>query len=240
MKPAHDKRVALVIGGTGPTGTAVCRRLSLSGAEVAVDAREAAEEWRIGLAGSGLNVTTFPADVRDFNDCARLVEAVEASLGPVDILVNVLEHGEAETAFEDMDRIAWERSVTGTVDVLYNVCHQLAERMSSRGYGRIVNVSSVSGRMGRPGRAHHAAASAGIHGFTMALAQELARKGVTVNTVSPGVIEASPGPAPGSTVPAGRAGTPEEIAGVVDFLCSEQAAYLNGADIPVNGGLYMQ
>jgi acetoacetyl-CoA reductase len=128
------------------------------------------------------------------------------------------------------------------IDGMYNVCKNLVEKMSTRGYGRIINISSIIGRMGVPGKSHLAAAKAGMHGFSMALAQEVARKGVTVNTVSPGAVSTRPEtPAAIDTgkIPAGRTCTPNEIAYLVDFLCSDQAAYINGADIAINGGQYL-
>jgi acetoacetyl-CoA reductase len=131
--------------------------------------------------------------------------------------------------------------MTDNVDAVFNICRNLAEKMSSRGFGRIINISSIIGRMGRPGLSHLAAAKSGIHGFTMALAQELARKGVTVNTVSPGCIEGTGDMDHDiiTTIPAGRPGNVEEVAYLVDFLCSDQAGYINGADIPINGGQYI-
>lgn len=229
MKTSLENRIALVIGGTGEIGTAICRQLHDSGARVVADSRDPADEWRIKLAESGVNVATFQADVRDFDGCARLIDTIEETLGAIDIIVNAADPREFELPFQNLDRAAWEQAVSSPLDSLFNVCRQVAERMSERGFGRIVNISSVTGRMGRAGRAHEGAAMAGVHGFTMALAQELARKGVTVNTVSPGHAEGQ----------VNGTGTPEEVAYLVDFLCSEQAARINGTDIAVNGGQYM-
>jgi acetoacetyl-CoA reductase len=242
MKIELDNKVALVIGGTGVIGTAICRQLTLSGAKVVTDYYESGvDEWQIKLAESGINITPFRADITDFDECIKMVDEIEKTIGPIDIIVNSYEPDES-IRFDKLDKYEWDRVMAHCIDGMYNVCKNLVEKMSTRGYGRIINISSIIGRMGVPGKSHLAAAKAGMHGFSMALAQEVARKGVTVNTVSPGAVSTRPEtPAAIDTgkIPAGRTCTPNEIAYLVDFLCSDQAAYINGADIAINGGQYL-
>jgi acetoacetyl-CoA reductase len=240
MKTELNNKIALVVGGSSPIGTAICKQLTLSGANViATHPDQGIEEWQIKLAESGINITAFKVDVTDFDECVKLVEDIEQSIGPIDIIVNTSALEES-VPFNKMDKKQWDNMLTNNVDAVFNICRNLAERMTNRGFGRIINISSIISRMGRVGHTHQAAAKAGLHGFTMALAQELARKGVTVNTVSPGFIASNDATdnAIAATIPAGRLGNAEEIACLVDFLCSEQAAYINGADIAINGGQY--
>jgi len=241
MKTELNNRVALIIGGTGLIGTAICKQLSLSGARVVTNVNEDnMQEWQIKLAESGVNITALKADITDFDECVKLVETIEETVGPIDIIVNSSELNDA-VPFHQMDKQQWDKMLANNVDAVFNVCRNLAERMSNRGFGRIINISSIISRMGQAEQTHQAAAKAGLHGFTMALAQELARKGVTVNTVSPGYIAHAnlADDQLAATIPAGRPGNVEEVASLVDFLCSDQAAYINGADIAINGGQYM-
>lgn len=238
MKIELHHRVALVLGGTSPIGTAICKQLSVSGARVVTDyPRGNIEEWLAQFAGTGSNVAAYQADITDFDACVNLVETIEESIGPIDIIVNSPAlNGEPEP-FHLMDKQQWDKTITNNIDTVFNICRNLVERMSNRGFGRIINISSIISRMGRTGHTHHAAAQAGIHGFTMALAQEVARKGVTVNTISPGYVAALTNS--DHEVPAARPGTVDEIASLVDYLCSDHAGYINGADIAINGGQYM-
>lgn len=238
MKIELNNRVALVIGGTGTIGTAICKQLFESGARVVTDYHGTnIEEWKIKLAENGVNVTAFQADVTSYDECVKLVDSIEDTLGPIDIIINSHEFDET-VEFDEMELTQWEHAIKSNIDSLFNVCKNVAERMSDRGFGRIINVSSIISRMGQPGKSHLAAAKAGIHGFSMALAQEVARKGVTVNTVSPGLLT-SEDPADTGKIPAGRFCSADEVAYLVDFLCSEQAGYINGADIAINGGQYL-
>lgn len=220
MKIELNNRVALVLGGTTPIGAAICKQLAESGARV---------------------VTADQTDTTDFDACVKLIETTENSVGPIDIVVNSSATPAEPKPFHQMDKAQWDKAITGNIDVVFNICRNLAEKMSNRGFGRIINISSIISRMGQSGQTHEAAAMAGLHGFTMALAQELARKGVTVNTISAGYIASStttdqPLPA---NIPAGRAGNVNELASLVDYLCSDHAGYINGADIAINGGQYM-
>ncbi len=242
MKIDLNNRVALVLGGTTPVGTAICKQLTSSGARVVTTyCEEIIDSWQQDLVDNGVSVTAYKADITDFDACIHLVETIESSIGPVDIIVHSPELEGESKPFHLMNRENWQRTMAVNIDVVFNICRNLAERMSNRGFGRIINISSIISRMGQSGHTHDAAAKAGLHGFTMALAQELARKGVTVNTITPGYIQAlhpTDQPLPGN-IPAGRAGSANEIACLVDYLCSEHAGYINGADIAINGGQYM-
>ena len=241
MKIEQNNRVALVLGGTRPVGIAICKQLAASGARVVTDYQgDNAEEWQAQQANAGLNITAIKANITDFDACVHLVETIENSIGPIDIIVNSPELNQEPEPFHLMQKNQWDKTMTNHIDPVFNICRNLAERMSSRGFGRIINISSIIGRMGRTGCTHTAAAMAGLHGFTMALAQELAIKGVTVNTISPGHISTNlSGQNVPANIPAARPGSMEEIASLVDYLCSDYAGYINGADIAINGGQYM-
>ena len=217
------KRVAVVTGGGGGLGTAICRKLAQDGCKVvAVDL--ANSEERIAAfreATNDLDIGFEPLDVRDFDACGTLVKNVEAEHGSLDILVNV--------------------------DGVFNLCRHAVDGMATRGFGRIVNISSVNGQTGQFGQTNYAAAKAGMHGITMSLAREGARKGVTVNSVSPGYCATAMVMALRdeiranivANVPVGRLGEPTEIARTVSFLAADDAGFITGANIPVNGGLFM-
>lgn len=248
MKTDLTDKTALVIGGTGEIGTAICRQLALSGARVACDYQdeESARACRENLGRDNIDIRTYATDLTDFDSCSELVATVEADIGPIDIVINALEVG-SPVRFRDMQKSDWDSAMSINLNSVFNICRQVAGGMGSRGYGRIVNLSSMVTRKGEEQHSHYAAAKAGIHGFTMSLAQELARGGVTVNTVSPGHLETGALKSLSdeerdrmlARVPAARPGRLDEVASLVDFLCSEQAAYITGTDIAVNGGQYM-
>lgn len=241
MKIEQNNRVALVLGGSRPVGIAICKQLVASGARVVTDYQgNNPEEWQAQQASAGINITAIKVDITDFDACVHLVETIESSIGPIDIIVNSPELNQDPEPFHLMQKNQWDKTMTNNIDAVFNICRNLAERMSNRGFGRIINISSIIGRMGQTGQTHTAAAMAGLHGFTMALAQELARKGVTVNTISPGYIATNQnGQNIPANIPAARPGSMDELASLVDYLCSDHAAYINGADIAINGGQYM-
>jgi len=184
-------------------------------------------------------------DVSDFASCAAMAEEVVAEYGPIDVLVNAA--GITRDAFvHKMNHENWESVISVNLDSVFNVTRQVIEGMRERGFGRVINISSVNGQSGQFGQTNYSAAKAGMHGFTMAVAKEGARKGITANTISPGYIDtamtaAIPEEVRESIVaqiPAGRMGRPEEIARVVVFLAADDSGYVNGANIPVNGALY--
>lgn len=238
-------RIAVVTGGLGAIGSEICHQLARSGHRVcALDhpsAAARADSWR---AEHGHEVQL--ADLADFAATQSAMAEIETRLGPVAVLVNAA--GITRDArFSKMSLEQWRAVLSSNLDSVFNAAKPVFESMCARGFGRIVNISSVNGQKGQFGQANYSAAKAGMHGFSMALAQEGAARGVTVNTVSPGYIETPMTAAikPEALdkirlqIPAGRMGTPEDIARVVDFLCSAESGYITGANIPVNGGLYM-
>lgn len=241
-------RVAVVTGGIGGLGTEICRTLARAGgrviaADLGTDAsRIAAFERQV----DGLDVRFAPVDVADFEACADFVRRVEGEHGALDILVNAAGITR-DTTLRKMGRLQWDAVLNVNLDGVFNMCRHAVEGMVERGFGRVVNISSVNGQTGQFGQTNYSAAKAGMHGFTMALAREVARKGVTVNSVSPGYCEtalvmAMPEDIRAGIVdkvPVGRLGRPEEVARTVAFLAADDAGFITGANIPVNGGLFM-
>lgn len=241
-------RTALVTGGIGGLGTAICIGLARSGRRV-VAADLPGHPTRIAdfeRAVSGLDVRFAPLDVADFDACGALVGAIEADHGGLDILVNSAGITR-DVTLRKMDPAQWASVLHINLDSVFNLCRHAVDGMSTRGFGRIVNISSVNGQTGQFGQTNYSAAKAGMHGFTMALAREVARKGVTVNSVSPGycdtaLVKAMPQPVRDgivAQVPVGRLGQPDEIARAVDFLTHDDAGFVTGINLPVNGGLFM-
>jgi acetoacetyl-CoA reductase len=241
-------RVALVTGGTGGIGTAVCKRLADSGATVVATYRDAdkAERWRQVRESEGYQFALTEVDVTNFEACQLMVESVQEQVGSIDILVNNAGITR-DVAFRRMSKDQWDCVLGSNLDSVFNVTRNVIQGMTDRGYGRVINISSINGEKGQFGQVNYSAAKAGIHGFTMALAQEVARKGVTVNTVSPGYIATEMVAALPeeirkkivADIPIGRMGTPEEVAFVVDFLASDEAALFTGANLSCNGGQHM-
>ena len=242
------KRVAVVTGGIGGLGTAICRSLAQAGRWViAVDLGTSRERIAtFDTAVTGLDIRFEPLDVTDFDACGTLVRKIEADEGSLDILVNAAGITRDGT-LRKMDKVQWDAVLGVNLGGVFNLCRHAVDGMATRGFGRIVNLSSVNGQNGQFGQTNYSAAKAGMHGFTMALAREVARKGVTVNSVSPGYCEtalvmAIPDEIRAgimAQVPVGRLGKPEEIARTVEFLSADGAGFITGANIPVNGGLFM-
>jgi acetoacetyl-CoA reductase len=242
--------VALVTGGIGGIGTAICRRLAQEGCRVVANhhpsEQEAADAWRRAQADEGLEIDTASGDVSSFEDSGRMVGKLLERYGRLDVLVNCAGITRDKT-FRKMEAAHWEAVIDVNLSSIFNVTRQVWEGMLERGFGRVINISSVNGQRGQFGQTNYSAAKAGMHGFTMALAQEGAAKGVTVNTVSPGYVETAMTLAMRQDVreaivagiPMRRMGAPEEIAAAVAFLVAEENGYVTGANIPVNGGLFM-
>ncbi|MGB1800395.1 MAG: acetoacetyl-CoA reductase [Gammaproteobacteria bacterium] len=243
-----EGKVALVTGGTGGIGAAICLSLAKAGAKVATNYRnqEKAEKWQAEVKEQGFDIKIYQADVSDYDACEKMVADVVSDLGPVDILVNnagITKDG----MFKKMSKDKWDAVMNINVGSLFNVTRHVVDSMTEKGWGRIVNISSINGQKGQLGQTNYSTAKAGVHGFTMALAQEVARKGVTVNTVSPGYIAtemvmAVPEEIRNNIIagiPANRLGKPEEIAALVNFLCSDEAGFATGADFSMNGGQNM-
>jgi acetoacetyl-CoA reductase len=244
------RRVALVTGGTGGIGTAICRELARQGCLVVAnhlpELESEARAWQQAQLAEGVELEIVPGDVSSFEDARVMVETMQKRIGPVDILVNCAGITRDKT-LRKMTEQEWSEVMSTNLDSVFNVTRQVIDGMAERGFGRVVNISSVNGQRGQFGQCNYAAAKAGIHGFTMSLAQEVATKGVTVNSVSPGYVAtamtlAMPDEvrdAIVAQVPMRRMGMPEEVAYVVGFLCDPRAEYITGANIPINGGLYM-
>ncbi len=241
-------KVALVTGGTSGIGAAICVRLATSGAKVATNYRneEKAKNWQATVKEQGHDIPVYQADISDFDACRSMVKQVENDLGVVDILVNnagVTKDG----MFKKMSKENWDMVMSINLDGLFNMTKQVVEGMMEKSWGRIINISSVNGQKGQLGQTNYSASKAGVHGFTMALAQEVARKGITVNTVSPGyvateMVMAIPEDVRKTIIagiPLNRLGTVEEIAALVDFLASAEAGFATGADFSINGGQHM-
>lgn len=244
-----SNRLALVTGGNGGIGTEICKTLAAAGYRVVTTCvdpeKEGIEEWQAQRRAEGHDIAWVQCDVSDFNACVQMAREVEQEFGPVEVLVNVA--GITRDAFlHKMELESWEAVIGINLGSVFNVTRQFIEGMRERGFGRVINISSVNGQTGQFGQTNYSASKAGVHGFTMALAKESAPKGVTVNTVSPGYVrtamtEAIPDKVRESIVaqiPAGRMAEPEEVARVIAFLVADDSGYINGANIPVNGALF--
>jgi acetoacetyl-CoA reductase len=250
MELHMTQRIALVTGGIGGLGTEICKYLARSGHRiVAADLGTRAErltEFQREIQEYSSQIFFEPGNVADFDNCAQLVKRVETHYGGVDILVNAAGITR-DTTLRKMTQPQWADVLNINLNGVFNMCRNVVEGMSDRGFGRIVNISSVNGQTGQFGQTNYSAAKAGMHGFTMALAREVARKGVTVNSVSPGycrtaLVQAIPENVRNqiiTAIPVGRLGEPFEIARVVDFLAAEDSGFITGANIPVNGGYFM-
>ena len=243
------QRVVFVSGGMGGIGTAVCRRLARGGAKVVagcLPGYEKKDEWLAKMRGDGLQVHAAEGDVDDYESCADMFYQISSVIGPVDILVNnagITRDG----VFKRMSPSDWYAVINTNLNSVFNVTRQVIEGMTDRGWGRIINISSVNALKGQFGQTNYSAAKAGMHGFSKALAQEVVKRGVTVNTVSPGYVETDMVRAMKreilesivEQIPMGRLAQPEEIASLVAYLASDEAGYITGANISINGGLHM-
>ena len=242
-------RIAFVSGGMGGIGTAICRRLATAGHTVVagcLPGYDKKAEWLTAMRGEGFRVHAAEGDVAEFDSCAEMFDQVKSGVGPVDILVN--NAGITRDAvFKRMTEQDWLAVINTNLNSVFNVTRQVVDGMTERGWGRIVNISSVNAQKGQFGQTNYSAAKAGMAGFAKALAQEVVKKGVTVNTVSPGYVETDLVMAMRpdvrarivESIPMGRLARPGEIAAVVAFLVSEDAGYITGANISVNGGMHM-
>lgn len=243
------QKVALVTGGTGGIGTEICQALAKEGYKVVASWLPGVDDGNAWLAAqkeAGFQFEIAAGNVADYESSAQMVKEAVQKAGPIDVLVNcagITKDG----FFHKMSPEQWYDVVNVNLNSVYNVTRQVIEGMRDRSYGRIINISSVNGQKGQFGQTNYSATKAGMHGFTMALAQEGAKKGITVNTISPGYIatamtEKMPEKvlqAMVDQVPVGRMGKPSEIARVVVFLAHEESGFITGADISVNGGLHM-
>lgn len=244
-----SKKVALVTGGMGGIGTAICQQLSDMGATVITSYKRspsAALEWLKTQELGGYNFSIHEADVSNFESCKILVEKIQSEYGRIDILINNAAITK-DVLFHKMALADWEDIMHTNIDSLFHMTRNVIEGMISRGYGRIVNISSINGLKGQFGQVNYASTKSAIYGFTKSLALEVAKKGITVNAVSPGYVETDMlSHLSDETltkivhqIPVGRLGKPSEIARVVCFLASEESSFITGANFSINGGQYM-
>ena len=244
------QRVAVVTGGMGGIGEAICMQLAKAGHKVVATyspGNTKADQWVKDMKTRGHDFRAVQVDVANFDSCQKAAASILSEAGPIDILVNNAGITRDMT-FKKMDKVDWDMVLRTNLDSVFNMTKPVCDAMVDRGWGRIINISSINGQKGAFGQTNYSAAKAGMHGFTKALALEVARKGVTVNTVSPGyigtqmvlavpkeVLDAKIIP----QIPVGRLGKPGEVAGLVAYLCSEEAAFVTGANIAINGGQHM-
>lgn len=243
-------RVALVTGGMGGLGEAICLKLAALNYRVVTTyspGNTKADVWLSQMKAAGHEFRAYACDVADYDSAQQCISAIEREIGPVDVLVNNAGITRDMT-FKKMGKPDWDAVMSTNLDSVFNMTKPVCDGMVERGWGRIINISSVNAQKGAFGQTNYSAAKAGMHGFTKALALEVARKAVTVNTISPGyigtqmvmaipknVLETKIVP----QIPMGRLGKPEEIAGLVAYLASDEAAFLTGANIAINGGQHM-
>jgi acetoacetyl-CoA reductase len=244
------QRTAIVTGGMGGLGESISIKLADAGYKVVVTyspSNTKYRSWLEDMKSKGHAFAAYPVDVVNFDDCAAKVAQMQREAGPIDILVNNAGITRDMT-FKKMTKADWDAVMRTNLDSCFNMTKQVMDGMLERSWGRVINVASVNGQKGAFGQTNYSAAKAGIHGFTKALALECARKGVTVNTISPGyigtkMVTAIPKEILDSKIlpqiPIGRLGKPEEVAGLIIYLCSEEAAFVTGANISINGGQHM-
>ena len=242
------QKLAYVTGGMGGIGTAICQRLHKDGFKVIAGCGPSRDfnKWLGEQKALGYTFYASVGNVGDWDSTVAAFEKVKAEHGVVDVLVNNAGITR-DSVFRKMSRADWDAVMETNLTSLFNVTKQVIDGMLDKGWGRIVNISSVNGEKGQFGQTNYSAAKAGMHGFTMALAQEVANKGVTVNTVSPGYIGTDMVKAIRQDVldkivagiPVKRLGTPDEIASIVGWLAGEESGFTTGADFSCNGGLHM-
>ena len=241
-------KVALVTGGTGGIGTAIVKRLADMGHKVATNYRneEKARAWQAQMKADGYDIALVKGDVTSPDEAQAMVKEVEQTLGPIEVLINnagITRDG----TFHKMSAAQWGDVINTNLNSVFNVTRPVIDGMRERKWGRIIQISSINGLKGQYGQANYAAAKAGMHGFTISLARENAKLGITVNTVSPGYVATDMVMAVpeevrakiAADIPTGRLGKPEEIAYAVAFLVDEQASWITGSNLDINGGHHM-
>jgi acetoacetyl-CoA reductase len=245
------QKVAVVTGGMGGLGEAICIKLAALGYKVVTTyspSNTNAETWLRSMNDMGYGFRAYPCDVSDFDSCKACIEQVTKDFGHVDVLVNNAGITRDMT-FKRMTKADWDTVLRTNLDSVFNMTKQVMDGMMERNWGRVINISSANAQKGAFGQTNYVSAKAGMHGFTKSLALEVAKKGVTVNTISPGyigtrMVTAIPQEVLQSKIlpqiPVGRLGKPEEVAGLVAYLASQEAAFLTGANISINGGQHME
>jgi acetoacetyl-CoA reductase len=242
-------KIALVTGGMGGLGVAMCKTLAKSGYTVVTTYsgnEDKKNKFLSETTKDGFNFKAYKCNVADFDSCVATFAKIKDEIGSIDILVNnagITRDG----TLRKMTQSDWSLVIDTNLNSMFNVTKQVLDDMLSKGWGRIINISSINGQKGQLGQANYSAAKAGVHGFTMALAQETARKGITVNTIAPGYIATEMVMAVPEDIrnkiiagiPVGRLGTPEDISGLVCYLASEASSFMTGAELAINGGQHM-
>ena len=244
------EQVAIITGGSGGIGSAISRRLAAEYQTIACYFRNAnhdeARQWQMAQKKAGFNIEIIYADISIFNDCEALVASVKERFGRVDVLVNNA-GVTSDSSLKKMTSQQWQHVIDSNLTGVFNMTRNVLPVMLEQGYGRIINISSINGRKGQLGQCNYAATKSALYGFSKSLALEVASKGITVNTISPGytktamldtvkeeiLIEII------ADIPVGRLAKPEEIAAGVAFLASSDAAFITGANLDINGGQYM-
>lgn len=243
-----SKRNVLVTGATGGLGTAMCKKLVENGYRVVGNyhTRSKAERWMETMKEEGFDVPLYHGDVSDFENAGQMISAIEKEIGPIDILVNnagIIRDGR----LLNMSKDDWSAVINTNLNSVFNCTRHVIEGMVQRKFGRVINISSVNGQRGQFGQTNYSAAKAGMHGFTKSLAMEVARYGITVNTISPGYIGTDMVMAVPekvltqiiSQVPVGRLGGTHEVAHLVCFLASDETSFITGANYSINGGQHV-
>ncbi|APF04282.1 TPA: acetoacetyl-CoA reductase [Legionella pneumophila] len=246
-----NQRIALVTGGTGGIGTAICQEMQKQDYQVVAcyfkhGNHDLAREWQTKQATQGFDIDIVYADISSFNDCEKLVDLVLEKYGKIDVLVNNA-GVTSDATLKKMTPEQWQDVINANLNSVFNMTKTTLSNMLDNGYGRIITVSSINGRKGQFGQCNYAASKSALYGFTNSLAQEVAKKGITVNTISPGYISTEMLASLRddilesiiAQIPVGRLGKPQEIARVVAFLADEQSGFITGANFDINGGQYM-
>ncbi len=243
-----NKRIVLVTGATGGLGTAMCKKLHDDGFHVVANYRNKtkSEEWAAAMKKEGYVIDLFEGDVADFESVGKMIQKIESEIGPIDTLVNnagITRDGR----LAKMSKDDWDAVISTNLNSVFNCTRHVINGMIERKFGRIINISSVNAQRGQFGQTNYAAAKAGMHGFTKTLAMEVAKLGITVNTVSPGYIGTDMVMAVPekireqivAQIPVGRLGGTHEVAHLVSFLASEETSFITGANISINGGQHV-
>jgi acetoacetyl-CoA reductase len=245
---SQNKRIALVTGATGGLGTAMCKKLVDDGYAVVGNYRtkQKADEWMQQMQKEGYNIQLFAGDVSDFDDTGKMISEIESKVGPIDVLVNNAGITR-DSRLINMKKEDWHAVINTNLNSVFNCTKHVIQGMIDRKFGRIINISSVNGQRGQFGQTNYSAAKAGMHGFTKSLSMEVAKLGITVNTISPGYIATDMVMAVPekvltqivAQVPMGRLGGTHEVAHLVSFLASEETSFITGANYSINGGQHV-
>jgi acetoacetyl-CoA reductase len=246
----NKQRVVIVTGGAGGIGTAISQRLSTEYQTIACYFKngnhDEAKQWQSTQKEAGFNIEIIYADISNFQDCESLVSSVMEHFGRIDVLVNNAGMTN-DSSLKKMTSLQWQQIIDANLTGVFNMTRNVLPIMLDQSYGRIINISSINGRKGQFGQCNYAATKSALYGFSKSLALEVANKGITVNTISPGYtktamldsVKKEVMNAIIADIPIGRLGNPEEIAAGVAFFASSEAAFITGANLDINGGQYM-